>query len=178
MKSDDKDSLSGLIDDVEQAAVCGACTYFGRSEDDGCDECPAYKDDGPCVESGLDDIARRLHALMPHDADGREIKAGDTVKNLHGQFKDIEVSGIRAVPFGDELANARSLNTPVTYPVNWRVVQPDSWERLEADATMLPHDYLTTKDASDKRYGIEAMTAMVADLVRRAKALAKAGEQG
>nr|DAH11041.1 MAG TPA: hypothetical protein [Caudoviricetes sp.] len=172
MQSDDKDSLSKLIDDVEQAAVCGACTYFGRQGVHRCDGCPAYMDDDPCTQSVLDDVARRLHALMPHDADGREIKVGDTVKNLHGQFKDVEVTEIRSIPFGDELANARSLNAPVTYPTNWRVVQPDSWERLEADATLLPHDYLTNKDASDKRYGIEAMTAMAADLVCRAKALA------
>ena len=174
MKSDDKDSLSKLIEDVDRAKAGGfcACGYYGRQEDDGCDGCPSYKDDDPCVESVLNDVARRLHALMPHDADGREIKAGDTVKNLPGQFKDVEVRGIRSVPFGDELASAGYLNTPVTYPANWRVVRPDSWERLEADATLLPHDYLTTKDTSDKRYGIEAMTAMVADLVCRAKKLA------
>ena len=172
MESDDKDSLSGLIDDVEQAAVCGVCSYYGRQEDDGCDGCPAYVDDGPCVESVLDDVARRLHALMPHDKDGRDIKAGDTVKVVGSVAKAIKVSGIRAVPFGDEVGSSGYVDTPVAHPHVWSVVQPDSWERLEADATLLPHDYLTTKDASDKRYGIEAMTAMVADLVRRAKKLA------
>ena len=172
MKSDDKDSLSGLIDDVEQAAVCGVCSYYGRQEDDGCDGCPAYVDDGLCEESVLDDVAHRLHALMPHDKDGREIKAGDTVKVVGSAAKAIKVSGIRAVPFGDEVGSCGYVDTPVAHPHVWSVVEPDSWERLEADATLLPHDYLTTKDASDKRYGIEAMTAMVADLVCRAKKLA------
>lgn len=172
MQSDGKDSLSKLIEDVEQAAVCGSCTYFGRQEDDGCDWCPAYEDDGPCEESVLDDVASRLHALMPHDKDGREIKAGDTVRVVGSAAKAIKVSGIRAVPFGDEVGSSGYVDTPVAHPHVWSVVQPDSWERLEADATLLPHDYLTTKDASDKRYGIEAMTAMVADLVCRAKKLA------
>ena len=172
MESDDKDSLSKLIDDVEQAAVCGVCSYYGRQEDDGCDGCPAYVDDGPCEESVLDDVASRLHALMPHDKDGREIKAGDTVKVVGSAAKAIKVSGIRAVPFGDEVGSCGYVDTPVAHPHVWSVVQPDSWERLEADATLLPHDYLTTKDASDKRYDIEAMTAMVADLVCRAKKLA------
>lgn len=178
MESDDKDSLSGLIDDVEQAAVCGVCSYYGRQEDDGCDGCPAYVDDGLCEGSVLDDVAHRLHALMPHDKDGREIKAGDTVKVVGSAAKAIKVSGIRAVPFGDEVGSCGYVDTPVAHPHVWSVVQPDSWERLEADATLLLHDYLTTKDTSDKRYGIEAMTAQAADLVRRAKALAKAGEQG
>ena len=167
MSSDSKDSLSKLIEDVEQAAVCGACTYFGRQEDDGCDWCPAYEDDGPCKESVLDDVARRLHALMPHDKDGREIKPGDTIENMAGT--QMRITGILPLPAA--ILDDESLNVTAV-PHLWRVVQPDSWERLEADATLLPHDYLTTKDASDKRYGIEAMTAMVADLVCRAKKLA------
>lgn len=175
MESDDKDSLSGLIDDVEQAAVCGVCSYYGRQEDDGCDGCPAYVDDGPCEGSVLDDVAHRLHALMPHDRKGVEIKPGDTIKSPGGK-EQVCITDVLLVP-----AIVKSEGADVTtyaMPWLWHVVQPDSWEKLEQDATLCPHDYLTNKDASDKRYGIEAMTAMAADLVRRAKALAKAGEQG
>ena len=172
MQSDGKDSLSKLIEDVEQAAVCGSCTYFGRQEDDGCDWCPAYEDDGPCKESVLDDVARRLHALMPHDKDGVEIKPMDTVRVVGSAVKDIKVSVIRAVPFGDEVGSSGYVDTPVAHPHVWSVVQPDSWEKLEQDATLLPHDYLTSKCPPDKRYGHEAMTAMSADLVCRAKKLA------
>lgn len=164
-----EDSLSKLIEDVEQAAVCGACTYFGRQEDDGCDWCPAYEDDGPCKESVLDDVARRLHALMPHDRKGVEIKPGDTIESPASR-EQVCITDILLVP---AIVKSEGANV-ITFalPHLWLVVQPDSWERLEADATLLPHDYLTTKDASDKHYGIEAMTAMAADLVRRAKKLA------
>ena len=187
-ESDGKDSLARLIDDVEEAAVCGVCSYYGRLRDGSCDGCPAHEADGPCEESVLDDVARRLHALMPHDADGREIKVGDTVKNLHGQFKDIEVMEIRLVPFGDELANAHSLNMPVTYPANWRVVQPDSWERLQEDAAKRVCEYAGARKSivDDDRYSCincpydepgphtdaGCNRRMRLDLMRRAKKLA------
>mgnify|MGYP007117059476 CR=1 FL=1 len=188
MQSNDKDSLSKLIEDVDKAAVCDACTYFGRQGVYRCNGCPAYMDDYPCTKSVLEDVARRMHALMPHDADGREIKAGDTVKNLHGQFKDIEVMEIRPVPFGDELANARSLNMPVTYPANWHVIEPDSWEKLQEDAAKPVCEYAGAQKSvadADKYSCINCPydepgphtdkgchERMRLDLVRRAKRLA------
>lgn len=163
----DKDSLKRLIEDVDRAAASYFCVcgYFDKRKDDECVGCRAADDDGPCETVAFKDIARRLHALMPHDMDGREIKVGDTIKWANGCRCD-KVCGmvVRATDKdGFSLTNNKD---------NYIVVQPDSWEKLEADANMLPHDYLTTKDASDKRYGAEAMTAMTADLVRRAKKLA------
>lgn len=175
MQSDDKDSLTKLIRDVESAEEEGCCGYFGRKRCCSCTGCPVKDEDEPCDAFMYRDLARRLHALMPHDRKGVEIKPGDTIKSPGGK-EQVCITDVLLVP-----AIVKSEGADVTtyaMPWIWRVVHQDSWERLEEDATMLPHDYLTAKDTSDKRYGIEAMTAMAADLVRRAKALAKAGEQG
>lgn len=168
MQSDEV-SLTRLIEDVENAVRYGACSYYDRPANGDCDGCPICADYGPCSNSVLKDVSRRLHALMPHDMDGREIRPGDTIKNETGMRVDVaDVMPLPVLAIDDDGTSlvARGL------PHLWRVVEPDSWERLEGDAALLPHDYLTTKDASDKRYGVEAMTAMAADLVRRAKKLA------
>lgn len=172
----DNDNLSKLIEDVDKAtnSYFYDCGYFGSRRGSGCGGCPAEDCDSSCMQAAFDDIARRLHALMPHDTDGREIKVGDTIKRVHSGLQ-IHVADVVPLPVltldGDGTSRVAA-----RVPHLWRVMEPDSWEKLEKDATMLPHDYLTTKDASDKRYGVVALTAMTADLVRRAKALAKAGE--
>lgn len=173
-ESDGKDSLTRLSEDVDKAtnSYFYDCGYFGSRRGSGCSGCPADDCDSSCMQAAFDDIARRLHALMPHDMDGREIKVGDTIENADG-FQ-MHITGILSLP-AIIFDGGASVNV-VGVPRLWRVMEPDSWEKLEKDATMLPHDYLTTKDASDKRYGVVAFTAMTADLVRRAKALAKAGE--
>lgn len=168
-ESDGEDnSLTRLIEDVENAVAEGCCGYFGRRKCGSCTGCPARDVDDSCDAIVYGELARRLHALMPHDRDGREIKAGDVLAE-HCREKGTEypIRGFRVVP-------TTKCNVCITHAptLTLRVVEPDSWERLEQDATLLPHDYLTTKGASDKRYGIEAMEAMAADLVRRAKALA------
>ena len=173
MHSDEKDSLTKLIRDVESAEEEGCCGYFGRRRCCSCTGCPVKDEDEPCDAFVYRDLARRLHALMPHDAEGREIKPGDTVE-ITGYEKQVCITDVLALP-----ANVKDEGACVetfAIPWLWRVVQPDSWERLEEDATMLPHDYLTAKDTSDKRYGTEALTAMSADLVRRAKRLAGVGQ--
>lgn len=168
----DNDSLTRLIEDVDKATAVNfytSCAYFGQT-DDGCNGCPAHGK--PCYKMAFSDIARRLHALMPHDMGGREIKVGDTIENSEGvQMHITDVLTLPAI-VKDEGACVETFAMPWL----WSVVQPDSWERLEEDATMLPHDYLTAKDTSDKRYGTEALTAMSADLVRRAKRLAGVGQ--
>lgn len=169
MLSDDKDSLGKLIADMERVATprACACRYFGKQEGDECDGCPARGK--RCYEFVFNDLTRRLHALMPHDRKGVEIKPGDTIE-IPGHKKQVCITDVLTLPaiVKDEGACVETFAMPWL----WRVVQPDSWERLEADATLLPHDYLTIKDASDKRYGTEALTAMTTDLVLRAKALA------
>lgn len=172
MRSDGKDSMSMLIEDVDAAAGNNACRYF-NAQLGPCKECPARDDPRPCLMCALDDIARRLHALMPHDRKGVEIKPGDTIE-MTGHKKQVCITDVLTLPaiVKDEGACVETFAMPWL----WSVVQPDSWERLEEDATMLPHDYLTAKDTSDKRYGTEALTAMSADLVRRAKRLAGVGQ--
>lgn len=166
-ESDGEDSLLiMLIEDVENAAAEGCCGYFGKRKCESCDECPARDVDDPCDAIVYGELARRLHALMPHDTDGREIKAGDVLtEHCHRQGTEYFIEGFRVVP-------TTKCNVCITHAPTLRVVHPDSWERLEQDAALLPHDYLTAKDASDRRYGTEALAAMSADLVRRAKALA------
>lgn len=51
---------------------------------------------------------------------------------------------------------------------------PDSWERIEEDAKLAPRDYLEKRGMNPEK--TERIASMMADLVRRAKALAKAGE--
>ena len=167
----DNDSLTRLIEDVDKATASYfyGCGYFrSQREGDGCSKCPAGDCDSSCEKAMLDDIARRLHALIPHDMDGREISPGDTIESAVGT--QVQVTDVMALPV--HVNDGGTNRFSVVMPYIWRVVEPDSWERLEQDAAKHPHIYLTTKDASDKRYGIEAMAAMAADLVRRAKALA------
>lgn len=168
MPGDGKDSLTWLAENVEQAAARGACSYYGRPTKGSCEGCPADADAGPCGKSVLEDVARRLHALMPHDSKGVEIKPSDTIENQNGE-QDIITD---VLPFPAIIRDGGAEVTTFALPHLWRVVQPDSWEKLEADANLFPHDYLISKDASDNRYGAEAMAAMSADIVRRAKRLA------
>lgn len=167
----DNDSLTRLIEDVDKAAnsYFYGCGYFDSRKGSGRSECPAEDCGSSCEKAMLDDIASRLHALMPHGMDGREIKVGDTIKRVSSGLQ-IHVTDVMPLPVS--INNDAMGRLTVGVPHLWRVVEPDSWERLEQDAAKHPHIYLTTKDASDKRYGIEAMTAMAADLVCRAKKLA------
>ena len=162
-----ENSLTRLIDGVDNAVATGVCGYYRRLGVERCIECPAEEAES-CGDAMLEDIARRLHALMPHDMDGREIKVGDTIKNAIS----LQMHVTDVMPLPVSVRNDTTSHVTTGVPHLWRVVEPDSWERLEQDATLLPHDYLTTKDASDKRCGVVAMTAMAADLVRRAKKLA------
>lgn len=180
MQRDDKDSLSKLIDDVEQAAVCGACTYFGRQGVHRCDGCPAYMDDDPCAQSVLDDIASRLHALMPHDKGKREINAGDTIKDDIGMKMDVmDVTPLPVLALDDD---GTSL-VAVTSPHLWRVVRPDSWERLKEDLGLTCCTYFDDGNVTEGCNGCRAEELggnmggdcdklMFDDIISRAKALA------
>ena len=172
MQSGDKDSLRRIVEDVEAAVEEGCCGYFGRKRCCSCTGCPVKDEDEPCDAFVYRDLARRLHALMPHDRKGVEIKPGDTIENRNGEQELIT----DVLPFPAIIRDGGAEVTTFALPHLWRVVQPDSWEKLEADANMLPHDYLTAADESDRRYGTEALTAMSADLVRRAKRLAGVGQ--
>lgn len=168
MPSDDKDSLTRLVCDVKNATAAAdlrACAYFGKSEDDGCDGCPAYGDDGPCVESVIDDVARRLHALMPHDKDGREVRVGDTIHRVGtGMYHEVCGLAAKVVDVGG-YAIACDLD-------DYRVVERDSWQRLVDDATKSPSEYLGDRDMTIPIDEADDEFYKSVDLVRRAKALA------
>lgn len=77
-ESDGKDSLTGLLGDVEECSSC--CEYFARSGRGGrtCPECPIYDYDD-CTVGVLADIARRLRALGV--GAGKTCSRGETVGN-------------------------------------------------------------------------------------------------
>ena len=185
MQSDNKDSLAKLIKDVEQAAaarIC-ACEYFGRQESvDKCDGCRARGK--RCYEEAFNDIASRLHALMPHDMDGREIKAGDTIKNANAM--QMEVTDV--VPLPVLTLDDGTSRVAAAVPHLWRVVEPDSWEKLREDAAKPVCEYAWAQKSivDDDSYSCIncpydepgpntdawCNMRMRLDLVRRAKALA------
>ena len=53
--------------------------------------------------------------------------------------------------------------------------RPDSWERIEEDAKLAPRDYLEKRGMNPEK--TERIATMMADLVRRAKALSKGGQR-
>lgn len=183
----DNDSLTRLIEDVDKATASYfyGCGYFrSQREGDGCSKCPAEDCDSSCEKMMLDDIDRRLHALMPHDAEGREIKVGDTIENVVGA--QLQVTDVITLPVHVNDGGADRLS--VGMPYLWHVVEPDSWERLEADAAKLVCEYAGAPKsiADDDKYTCidcpydepgphtdkGCHERMRLDLVRRAKALA------
>ena len=98
------------------------------------------------------------------DADGVEIKVGDTVWDDDG----VEMTVMSLVGELPGHVTTHSKNPPATYSINpMRLThaRPDSWERLEEDArefardNQLPHD-------------VDQMERDAVDLIRRAKKLA------
>lgn len=167
-ESDGKDSLGKLIEDVENAEAGGCCGYFGKRKYGSCNGCPAKEVDEPCDAIVYGELVRRLHALMPHDTDGREIKAGDTIKSA--TCMPMHVTDVMPLPV--HISNDDTSRVTAGVPHLWRVMEPDSWEKLDADSQMSPSDYWRSKNPASTRYGYEAVVGMTADLVRRAKALA------
>ena len=108
------------------------------------------------------------------DADGVPIKVGDTV------YCDDDPEQLIVDSFDDPrcvyITLAKSPNG-ILYTVEpSRLTHefPDSWERIEEDAKLAPRDYLEKRGMNPEK--TERIASMMADLVRRAKALAKAGE--
>ena len=118
------------------------------------------------------------------DADGAPIKVGDKVY-LRSNGREGKVVGFYEdkgetwvgetwVSVSYELGNDRmTVNTEGKALTHER---PDSWERIEEDAKLAPRDYLEKRGMNPEK--TELIASMMADLVRRAKELAKAGEQG
>ena len=105
------------------------------------------------------------------DADGVSIKVGDTVY-CGGEDKPLRVSHItdstKVILVEDNVSYFAVKPSRLTHE------RPDSWERIEEDAKLAPRDYLEKRGMNPEK--TERIASMMADLVRRAKALAKAGE--
>ena len=108
------------------------------------------------------------------DADGAPIKVGDTV------YGDDDPEQLIVDSFDGPgcvcltLAKSPSGMLYTIEPSRLSHERPDSWERIEEDAKLAPRDYLEKRGMNPEK--TERIASMMADLVRRAKALAKAGE--
>lgn len=111
------------------------------------------------------------------DADGVPIEVGDTVY-CDGEDEPLTVTYINGV--GGGYCSVTVKNTDLTYCTvdapRLSHERPDSWEQMERDAKLAPRDYLESRGMNPEKP--ERIASMMADIVSRAKALAKAGEQG
>ena len=119
-----------------------------------------------CVEGGRPQDFSHDAPKPVLDADGAPIEVGDAVYFVGGSGTRLSVKDIDFKPDGafvdiiDEGRYSATVN-----PESLTHERPDSWERLEEDAYhLVMSEYLETPEED------------VRDIVRRAKALAKAGE--
>lgn len=108
------------------------------------------------------------------DADGVEIRVGDTVYGDDDPEQLIVDSFDGPGCICVTLAKSPSGMLYTIEPSRLTHKRPDSWERIEEDAKLAPRDYLEKRGMNPEKTKLVA--SMMADLVRRAKALAKAGE--
>ena len=170
------DGIERLLEDLDRSA--------GKSEQTADDIHAAYfAGREPEVSTDtytgdiVEDVSRRLHALMPHDRNGREIKAGDEIESIEDRCSHHTAVGI-------EVVVTTKAGGVVRQSGSWRVVEPDSWERLEEDVSKTPCMYYDAADenclADCRRCrigndtGARCRESMAADIVRRAKRLAGA----
>ena len=117
------------------------------------------------------------------DADGVEIKVGDTVWDDDG----VEMTVMSLVGELPGHVTTHSKNPPVTYSINPKRLthtRPDSWEQLEEDAVKVVCEYAgavpdefddydcDTCSLFDARGKLMCEQLMARDIVRRAKAIA------
>lgn len=166
--SEREDSIDRLLEDLDRAAAEAAiadykevwAAYAGDRKPDASTD--TYSGDV------LVDAARRLHALMPHDMNGREIKSGDKLRFSSGGT--IQVCALKIAPaYTDGDGSGIGVIT-INPEKRTTVVEPDSWERLQEDAKLTPRDYLRGHGIEANEYG--RVSTMAADILRRAKALA------
>lgn len=109
------------------------------------------------------------------DADGAPIEVGDTV------YGDDDPEQLIVDSFDGpgcvcvKLAKNPDSMLYTIEPSRLTHKRPDSWERIEEDAKLAPRDYLEKRGMNPEK--TERIASMMTDLVRRAKALAKAGEE-
>ena len=106
---------------------------------------------------------------LPRDAEGREIPLSTRVL----YFLDGRAANVRAYEFevaGGGWRISLCGGGVRLYPADMLLFPPDSWEKLEHDATLAPRDYLQARGIGERKDG--RIATMMADLVARAKALA------
>lgn len=114
-----------------------------------------------------------IHKRPVFDADGVLIKEGDTVWSTRGSKSGTVVyayppggDGQPSVKVGATWHHASDLTHVKPEP-------PDSWERVEEDASLAPGDYIKKCGRKTDLYAYQEMPI---DLVRRCRALAERGE--
>lgn len=112
------------------------------------------------------------------DADGVEIKIGDTVWHEDGTM--LRVDGFGGIEDGETIVSVHIIRGATQWSavrsLSLTHTRPDSWERLEEDATMSAWSYRDkyglAVGVSNDEY-IPTTVAFALDLIRRAKALAE-----
>ena len=113
------------------------------------------------------------------DADGVPIKVGDTVWATYNGCEHLVMAVCSDGSFHPNMVKDDGCMVEYDeggwdFAKNVTHERPDSWERIEEDAKLAPRDYLEKRGMNPEK--TERIASMMADLVRRAKALAKAGE--
>ena len=131
-----------------------------------------------CFHGAFGDLVKRPTPKVL-GADGAPIEVGDTVYFADGDGSALIVERIDAnggYPAVDLVYVGKKIHWHSANPEKLTHESPDSWERIEEDAKLAPRAYLEARGMNPEK--TERVASMMADLVRRAKALAKAGEQG
>lgn len=113
------------------------------------------------------------------DADGVEIKVGDTVWHEDGTM--LRVDGFGGIEDGETIVNVHIIRGATQWSavrsLSLTHTRPDSWERLEKDAKKGNCEYLGRSQSSCDGCYLNGKSAcdeyVKIDLVRRAKALAE-----
>lgn len=138
----------------------------------------ALEEENAVLRAKLEDWIQSDDSYMklPLDADGEPIRLGDEV-NIDGDAMTV----LGYILHNDTLLLvAKDKKSGLFFTLNLSIVRhfkperPDSWERIEEDANLAPRDYMEKRGMNPEK--TERIASMMADLVRRAKALAKAGE--
>lgn len=108
---------------------------------------------------------------LPRDAEGREIPLS-TKELYHLDGNKVDVMAYSYWPFFKEWHVKWSSDGIIDSDLasEFLLSPPDSWEKLEHDATLAPRDYLQARGIEERKDG--RIATMMADLVSRAKALA------
>ena len=109
---------------------------------------------------------------LPRDAEGREIPLSTKVLyHLDGEM--VDVMSYNYWPFFKEWHVKWSSDSLIDSDLTSEMLltPPDTWEKLESDATLAPRDYLKARGIEEHKDG--RIATMMADLVSRAKALAE-----